>query len=362
MLQGIRHRAARHGSHARSARMAWAGMKGAGLALALGCASASAQQARVLNFWGVGGFTHGSRIAANALLDSLSKAMDFQLESTDNASVMTAANLARFDVVVLNNVTEIGKLFNADQRSALLAFMTKRGMVGWHGSGDSKGSWPEYLAFLGAELSSPGTGIATLNRDTGAYAVNTPLLAGIPASATFDEEWYAYKTNPRLAPGVRVLYLLDETSCASCTRMKGEHPVIWAREDPGGGRTYYQAMGHGDSMFRKNVFSKALIAQALSWTSKCAIRSSACASARVARRGWLPPEGLGVKAIGNGLSVSAGASGAHRIEVFGMGGRRLASAQGSGSRTYTFANLPVGEYAVVMTAADGRRRAIAAIR
>ena len=59
------------------------------------------------------------------------------------ASVMTTANLAQYSVVILNNSTESGKFINIDQRAALLEYMKKGGFIGFHGAGDTKGSWPD---------------------------------------------------------------------------------------------------------------------------------------------------------------------------------------------------------------------------
>lgn len=343
----------------------------AAFAASAACGMAAAK-AKVLDFWAVGGFAHGSRTAANTLLDSLSKAMDFDLVLADNASAITAANLAQYDVIILNNSTESGKLFNPDQRTALLDFMEKKGYIGFHGAGDTKGSFPAYTTYLGAELSSHGGGIARLDLDTSAYAKASPITKGMVTTVSFDEEWYAYKTNPRLAPNVKVLYTLDEATCANCTKMSppnpSDHPVVWVKEPPGGGRTFYYAMGHYDHIFKRNEFCKSLLVRALQWTSKCAIVNpkdpmTNCATS-VERYGMEKPSrtDLGVVRGTGFVSLTTPSTGGHRVEVLTLSGKRIASRSGSGGRTYTFSKLRSGSvYSVVCHGANGRQAQLVAI-
>jgi type 1 glutamine amidotransferase len=341
----------------------------AGLAAAVFAGEASAKP-KVLDFWAVGGFAHGSRTAANTLLDSLAAAMGFDLVKSDQATVMTAANLASYDVVILNNSTESGKIFNTDQRAALLAYMDKKGFIGFHGSGDTKGSWPDYTTYLGGELSSHGGGIATLNLDTSAYAKASPLVKGLPAQTAFDEEWYAYKTNPRNAANVKVLYTLDESTCPNCVKMlppnASDHPVVWVKEPAGGGRTFYYAMGHGDNIFKKNAFTIGLLARALEWTSGCAIKdakTSVCAGVAVRpERAQAGASGPAIKNGAGSLSVETREAGAHRVELMTVGGKRVGVRTGAGVQSYTFSNLRSGAvYSVVVYGKTGRVARLVAV-
>jgi type 1 glutamine amidotransferase len=345
----------------RAARTGWA----LALALALIGAPCFAQvKPKVLDFWGVGGFAHGSRIAANTLLDSLSKAMGFDLVQSDQPSVMTPANLAQYQVVILNNSTESGKIFSTDQRAALLDYIKKGGFIGFHGSGDTKGSWPDYTTYLGGELSSHGGGIAKLNLDTSEYAKSSVLMKDMPVTQSFDEEWYAYKTNPRLSPGVHVLYTLDEASCAGCTKMGGDHPIMWVKEEPTGGRTFYYAMGHGDNIFKTNAFCKTMLARALSWTSDCTIKSPVCNVGihETAPSAGPSLEGMSVTGGSRSLTVETPRGGRHRVELLSLNGKRIAQFSGSGAQSYVFGNLRSGAvYSVVLHARTGRQASLVAV-
>jgi type 1 glutamine amidotransferase len=319
---------------------------------------------KVLGFYGVGGFAHGSRTAANTFLDSLAVAWNYELVKTEAATVMTPANLAQYAAVILNNSTESGKIFNTDQRAALLAYMDKGAFLGMHGSGDTKGSWPDYTTYLGGELSSHGGGIAKLDIDPSDYAKNHFILKGLPTTLSFDEEWYAYKTNPRLAANVKVLYTLDEASCPGCTKMGGDHPIIWVKENPGKGRTFYYAMGHGDNIFKKNEFCKTVLARALMWTTNCEVSDSkgdcfplAVHDSRPAKSGE-----LAVKSGNRSLTVESPVIGKHEVEILTLDGKLVSRKAGTGPQRYEFGNLaPSTVYSVVMITKTGRTSKLVAV-
>ena len=323
--------------------------------LCLGLSPAIAAQFKVLDFWGVGGFAHGSRPSANVLLDSLCKVKNCQLDLADKATVFTSANLAQYTVVVINNSTEIGKLLNVDQKAALLDFMKSKGYLGFHGAGDTKGSFADYTILLGGELSSHGGGNATLLVDTmDTYVKTSTIAAGLPLKYVLGGEWYAYKTNPRLAPNVKVLYTMDEASCTGCVKMgplaSNDHPVAWVREEKTtGGRMFYMAMGHENSVFEKDKFSKQMVSQALTWAARLegpsAIRQSAFSSNQNAV----------VKSQNAVLTVETQATGPQTVEILTLQGKRMGFRKGQTNQTYTFNNLnPNTVYSVVVNSKNGK--------
>jgi type 1 glutamine amidotransferase len=340
---------------------------GAAAMIAALAATAPVQAAKfkVLDFWGVGGFAHGSRTAANTLLDSLAKVMDITIDKTDQATSFTTGNLANYQVVILNNTTEAGKILNVDQRAALLAHMKTKGYVGFHGAGDTKGTWPEYTTYLGGELSSHGGGIATLNIDPCNKA--HPILEGVEATTKFDEEWYAYKTNPRLSPNVQVLYTLDEASCPGCTKMAGgDHPIAWTKTDPAGGRVFYYAMGHGNSIFQKNLFSINMLKKAILWAAGEGVATiqpsgSGCVTG-VESPIFAPAADLDVRAGLASLDVEIGTSGSHKVQVHTLSGKRVDERSGSGIARYSFAGLRSGSlYSVSVTSSKGKQAKLVAV-
>jgi type 1 glutamine amidotransferase len=242
----------------------------AAIAVALACGlapSASAAGFAVLDFWGAGGFVHDSRVAANKYLDSLSQAMGFDLVKSQDPAVFTKANLAKYQVVVLNQASEMGKILNADQKAAAMEFFRSKGAVAWHGSAIIKDSWPEFLAFFGCTFLAHGanTQTATLKRDPG--ATDHPIVQGLAASASFDDEWYSYTRNPRGTTGVHVLFTEDESTCHGCGPAMGDHPIVWTVESQQGGRFFYSGLGHKDEAFLKTAYTRTLYAQAIAWAA-----------------------------------------------------------------------------------------------
>jgi type 1 glutamine amidotransferase len=229
---------------------------------------ASAARFAVLDFWGAAGFVHDSRLAANTFLDSLSKAMDFELVKSQDPAQFDKANLARYQVVILNQASELGALLNADRKAALMEHFQTKGTLAWHGVSIIKNEWPEFLAFLGGAFLAHGAGLqtATLKRD--ASAAMHPLVQDLPAAATLEDEWYSYTRNPRATSGARVLFAEDESTCKGCGPAMGDHPIVWTVEPPRGGRFFHSGLGHKDDVFLKYAFTKALYAGALRWAAE----------------------------------------------------------------------------------------------
>jgi type 1 glutamine amidotransferase len=301
---------------------------------------------KVLDFWGVGGYAHTSRPIANAYLDSLSKVMDFELLQTEDVKNFTKENLAQYKIVVLNSSTEMGKILDTAQRIALMDFMKTKGVIAWHASGDVKGTWPEYTTFLGGELSSHGAGIATVRRDPA--GAGNPIIAGLD-TARFDEEWYAYKTNPRLVPNITVLYTLDEKSCNNCTPAMGDHPIVWTRTEPTGGRFFYSGMGHMDHIFQKDLLPRTMYKQAIDWASGT--------TAPILRMTLSHPNGSGVnvRALGPLLEVDLTGLGNHVLDISTLDGKKVAERTGQGPISYSFPILNASTiYTLTTTTQEGR--------
>jgi hypothetical protein len=114
-------------------------------------ATAKARQSRrILVFWRCEGFFHGEGIAGgnHALAEVGRNTGAYTADFSNDYNVFEPANLAKYDVVVLNNTTQI-KLPDAGQR-ALLEFVQKgKGIVGIHAATDSFYDWPEGAAILG---------------------------------------------------------------------------------------------------------------------------------------------------------------------------------------------------------------------
>jgi len=182
------------------------------------------------------GFRHASIPAGIAAVDSIGAARGFLVEATEDASVFTDVDLARFAVVIFLNTT--GDVLDAAQQSALERFIRSgRGFVGVHSASDTEYDWGWYGGLVGAYFAShPAIQSATLEVVDGTH----PSTEHLPASFTRTDEWYNFQAPP--AASVQVLVRVDEASYTGGT-MGASHPIAWAHNYDGG-RAWYTSMGH----------------------------------------------------------------------------------------------------------------------
>jgi type 1 glutamine amidotransferase len=232
----------------------------------------------LLVFSKTNGYRHEDSIAAaGKLLEELAAQNGWGVYRTENGAVFNAANLARFDAVVFNNVS--GDVFTPDQRAAFKAFVENGGgFVGFHASGgDFSYAWDWYRdTLIGAQfIGHP------LNPQfqQGRIVVETkdhPATSTLPAEWSHTDEWYSFDRSVRGKPGFTVLATLDEASFAN-HRMKilwmstdlvmgKDHPIAWSH-CVGQGRVFYSAPGHLPAVYAVPEY-RTLLTGALRWALK----------------------------------------------------------------------------------------------
>lgn len=230
----------------------------------------------VLVFSKTNGWRHNEGIAgANRFFADLTSARDYGLFTTENGAVFNAGDLARFEIVVFNNVT--GDVLSPDQKAAFEDWLESGGAwIGLHGSGDSSHtSWPWYdKHVIGPEFighpADPQFQKATL------ISLNAehPILRGLPERWEKIDEWYSFDGLPQ-DYGLIPLIGLDENTYkprndvygdVSDLRMGSEpddHPVVWAGTI-GEGRIFYSAIGHNHESYDHPV-NRLLLSNAFDW-------------------------------------------------------------------------------------------------
>ncbi|GEM_PF-4242083 len=220
----------------------------------------------------------------------------------------------------MNNTSEPGKLINARQKTAMMDFLASHGHVGIQMSAETMGDFPQYTDYMGAESSTWARRKSKIRLDTASGAKDSWITRGLPAEVTLDDHWYAYKSNPRAVQGVRILYALDESTCLNCQLMPGgDHPLVWTREFPAGGRMFYMDMGHSADSFDP-PFVQDLLLRAIQWAAKDSDSYSTGIPAAAASE-----TGFTVKAAGSGFTgetKSRDAEARHRILVSTRDGRK----------------------------------------
>jgi type 1 glutamine amidotransferase len=222
---------------------------------------------RVLLFSRTAGFRHDSIPTAIAALTELQDRGGFVVEATEDPAQFSAANLARFRVVVFLLTT--GDVLDDGQQAAFEGWIAAGGgYLGVHSAADTEYDWPFYGALVGAYFKAhPAIQAASVKIEV----TDHPATVGLPSPWSRSDEWYDFRTNPRAA--VEVLATVDESTYAGATMgttmgttMGGDHPIAWSHATAAGGRALYTAMGHTQASYADPAFRQHLVG-ALRWVA-----------------------------------------------------------------------------------------------
>lgn len=218
------------------------------------------------------GFVHVDALpAGEAMLRRIAQAQGWDIYLTANAATHNAADLAKFRVVVWNNVS--GDVLTEQQRADLRAYLENGGgWVGMHASGgDFSYQWDWYVdTLIGAQF--VGHTMDPQFQDADVLVADPTADVTSHLSSPWNipqEEWYAFDSNVR-DKGYEVLLTMDESSYitkgegfAGRDNMDGEHPIAW-RHRVGAGRVLYSAIGHQGATYDIPAFEQ-LISNAITW-------------------------------------------------------------------------------------------------
>jgi len=195
--------------------------------------------------------------AAIPVLQNIGAANHFTVDSTSDPSLMTDANLAKYQVFLQMQLGSF-EMPPAAQAALQKFIESGKGWVGVHAAGltgiqfieDKNGKiigdlqyWPWYTTFVGGDESfiwsiHPQEQTGTLKIENRTF----PATKNLPASFQLTDEWYEWKENPR--PNVTVLGTADETTYTPVNR-QGDHPIVWS--NPKYPHTIYIGVGHDKS-------------------------------------------------------------------------------------------------------------------
>jgi cytochrome c len=304
---------------------------------------------KVFVFQGFFGYEHSAIVTATAVIKNqlptlLSTTPAFTVDASAEAAALTPAALANYQVLVLNNNTGLGGLTTA-QRSAVLAFGQTKGIVGIHSTADFKGSggsWPEMIDFVGGNLSGHTAAMGTLKKDPS--MASHPINAGLADVYSMNDEWYGYGSNPRNSPGAKVLWTIDETSMnwTGGGDMPGnDHPISWIKEMPGGGRFFFTAQGHRDSIMEKNFHARRMLYNAILWVAKSSPTTIAVSPDESTS------QNISLASEHAALRISFMEGGRHDFGIFNLTGHRVFFQRGEGAKTYAIPALIAGTVYIV---------------
>jgi type 1 glutamine amidotransferase len=223
---------------------------GAGL-LVTPAAQAADPAYQVLVFSKTAGFRHDSIPAGIQTVRDLGAANNFTVTATEDASLFTPAELAKYKAVVFMSTT--GDVLNDTQQTAFQSYIDGGGgYVGVHSAADTEYSWPYYGQLVGAWfLSHPAIQQANFRTEDRA----NPATSHLAPVWTRTDELYNYRTNPR--PNVHVLQDLDESSYSGGA-MGADHPITWCHPQANG-RAFYTGLGHTIESYADTAFRTELL-------------------------------------------------------------------------------------------------------
>ncbi len=209
------------------------------------------------------GFEHAYLPHAEVAVKKLGKESGlFEAVTTARSSLITADELAKYDVLVLATTGELP--MDDEQKAALLEFVRGgKGFVGIHNATDTFYQWPEYGEMIGAYFAGhPWT------QEVGVIVEDTehPATAMLGQSFRVMDEIYTFKSWSRDA--THVLMSLDNTSVdlSKGNREDNDYALAWCHEY-GEGRVMYTGLGHPPELWDEPWFLEHIL-ECIKWAGR----------------------------------------------------------------------------------------------
>jgi type 1 glutamine amidotransferase len=206
-------------------------------------------QPRLLVFSKTAGFRHASIVDGKIALVKLAAVHNFAIDFTEDATVFTDVNLARYNAVVFLLTT--GEIFDDNQQAAFERYIRAGGgYVGIHSASDTEYDWSWYGGLVGSFLNRVNKHSKVMQATIHVVDRTHPSTNMLPPLWIRTDEWYNFATNPR--GKVHVLLTVDESTYKGGT-MGVDHPIAWYHEYDGG-RAWYTSLGHTSESYYEPLF------------------------------------------------------------------------------------------------------------
>lgn len=235
----------RHPASPALAALAWL------LALLLSSSSCAAERLLIYQRNGKG-YVHDNLAASAQALQEIAAGLNLETDLSTNATVFTAASLARYRAVIFANSNN--EAFETEeQRAAFQKFIQAGGgFMGIHSSTGSERNWPWFQQLQGAKfLRHPPMQTFTAK----VIEPRHPSTAHLPAQWRWTDECYFF-TNAN--PNVRVLLALDPATLRD-PKLASEpgQKLAWCHEQEGS-RRFYSSLGHKIEHYSEPAFRQHL--------------------------------------------------------------------------------------------------------
>lgn len=197
-------------------------------------------------------FVHESRLAGRDAIKRLSEHYNFEAIFSEDSLDFNEEYLNRFDVVIWLSTS--GNVLGSAEQHAFENYIKNGGSyVGIHGASATEYDWKWYGELVGAFFDEhPEQQNAIVNVVDSLH----PSTKHLPKRWERYDEWYNLRSV--LVDDAHVLLTVDETTYEG-GKHPGYHPISWCRELPGGGRSWYTAMGHRSEHYSDENFLQHLL-------------------------------------------------------------------------------------------------------
>jgi len=213
----------------------------------VGCSSSKKTTPRVLVFAKYAAWYHKSIPNGIAAIQKLGVENGFIVDTTTSTVYFNEDSLKNYSAVIFLNNT--GDVLNYDEEVAFERYIQAGGgFVGIHSASDTEYSWLWYGRLVGAYFRNhPKEQNAKLIVKDKTH-ISTKHLGD---SWELHNEWYNFRQAPSDS-NVHVVLTIDEKSYEGGTN--GDyHPMAWYH-DYDGGRAFYTALGHSESLYTDPKF------------------------------------------------------------------------------------------------------------
>jgi type 1 glutamine amidotransferase len=200
------------------------------------------------------GYVHKNIAASVEALKKIGEANNLLVDVSDDPSVMTIENLAKYSCLVFSNTCN--DIFDTEeQKQAFADYIQKGGaFVGIHSASDSERSWPWYTQMIGGKFKKHP---AFQSFEIKVIDKNHPSTSKLPETWKKEDEcYYMDELNPNiqvvLAADLRTVN--DSEKGVYPGRIFGDYfPLAWFHEFEGA-RVFYTALGHDSKDYSDPVY------------------------------------------------------------------------------------------------------------
>ena len=232
------------------------------------------QTGAVLVFSGTGWYRHPEVAAISGWLARLNNDTGMQIDVSENPKDITSL-LHRYDVLVLNNCTELTQVLGPTERNHVRDWYREGGgIVALHASLVRQKEWKWFNEIAGCDFDSDSEFLKA-RVVVEPTMKEHPTVKGHGTAFPYKADWTNHDRSVSRLPGFKVLLRVDESTYEPVREyfqqrggkaMGKDHPIAWLHSNDGG-RFFYTELGH-DVRSLDTPFGRQHITEAIKWAAE----------------------------------------------------------------------------------------------